>query len=366
MWVDDVNAAGGIYVKDYDKKLPVEMKVYDDKSDVGTVARNIEKLCVQDKVDFLFGPCGTALLFAAAPIANKYSKLMVCGEGGCTTLEPMLPDMPYLFSVLNFSDHFQIPVFADLLQQLGAKTSYIVFLADLHGAEYNLTAQSEFTKKNISILAAKSVPTDIKDMDPIIKEAKTLNPDVFCLFTYLDQSALALKTAIALDFNPKAVIVGPGGCFGLFKVLFGPAAEGVMCEGAWSRKSSASANAFADKCLARYAEAGKAAFGAEDAFIDWWGGIVYYSALQHFQQSIEKAGTLDNKKVRDVMATSKFDTFLGPMWWQIYGNGGGLLPQECYLGQIGQWQSGNFEVIDPGERRTAEPIYPKPAWPAAK
>jgi hypothetical protein len=37
-------------------------------------------------------------------------------------------------------------------------------------------------------------------------------------------------------------------------------------------------------------------------------------------------------------------------------------------GEIGQWQNGVFEVIDPGKKRTAEPIFPKPPWqpPPAK
>jgi len=53
------------------------------------------------------------------------------------------------------------------------------------------------------------------------------------------------------------------------------------------------------------------------------------------------------------------------MWWDVFGDGegGALLPKECYLGQIGQWQSGEFEVIDADENRTEEPIYPKPDWP---
>ena len=41
MWVDEVNKAGGIYVKEYNKKLPIELKIYDDKSDVGTMTRLI-------------------------------------------------------------------------------------------------------------------------------------------------------------------------------------------------------------------------------------------------------------------------------------------------------------------------------------
>jgi hypothetical protein len=31
-------------------------------------------------------------------------------------------------------------------------------------------------------------------------------------------------------------------------------------------------------------------------------------------------------------------------------------------GEIGQWQNGKWEVIDPGKKRTAKPIYPKPEW----
>ena len=363
MWVEEVNAAGGIDVGG--KKLLVEMKVYDDASDPANVTRNIEKLCVEDNVDFLFGPCGTALLFAAAPIANKYNKIMIAAEGGCTTLEPKLPDMPYIFSVLNYSNHFQIPMFADICASLGAKTAYICYISDLHGAEYNLTAQSEFTLKGIAVVAAKSFPADIKDMDPIVKEAKASGADIFCCFGYPDQVMLVTGTAIALDYNPKIFLMGPGANFNFYLDAFGPAAEGVWGEGAWNAKSSAGAAKFVDDFVARWGEAGLAAFGDEKAFVDWWGHLVYYSALSHFKQSIEKAGTLDNVKVREVMATETFETALGPMWWDIYGDGkgGGLLPQACYAGQIGQWQNGVFEVVDIGEKRTAPPIYPKPPWP---
>jgi len=354
MWVDDVNAAGGIYVKEYGKKLLVETKVYDDTSDAGMVATNIDKLCVEDKVDFLFGPCGTAMLFAGAPIANKYEKIILCAEGGCTTLTPMLPDLPYVFSVLNFSDHYQMPVMAELFKEWGVKSVYAIYIADLHGAEYLLVGTSELTKVGIPIVNAVSVPMSTVDYAPIIKAAKDSGADAFVAWIYPWMINPAFEQSIALDYNPKVWLGGPGVNFENFRTTWGDAnIEGVIGEGAWSRKSSPEASAFADKFIARW--------GAEH--LDWWGHLVYYSALQHFQQAIEKAGTLDSKTVRDVMATSTFDTILGPMWWQVYDNGGGLLPQECYAGQIGQWQNGLFEVIDPGEKRTAEPIYPKPAFP---
>jgi ABC-type branched-subunit amino acid transport system substrate-binding protein len=89
---------------------------------------------------------------------------------------------------------------------------------------------------------------------------------------------------------------------------------------------------------------------------NYWGALTWYSALQHFQQSIEKAGTLDQKKIRDIMATETFETTLGPFWYderRIFTN---------HPGNWGQWQKGVFEVIDPGEKRTATPVL-KPAWP---
>ena len=44
MWEEKVNAAGGIYVEEYGKKLPVEFIIYDDATDVGAMVRLTEKL----------------------------------------------------------------------------------------------------------------------------------------------------------------------------------------------------------------------------------------------------------------------------------------------------------------------------------
>ena len=86
LWVKDVNAEGGIYVKEYGKKLPVELLIYDDKSDTGTMTRLLEKLILEDKVDFILPPWGTAKLFAAAPIANKHEYILIGGAGGLRSL----------------------------------------------------------------------------------------------------------------------------------------------------------------------------------------------------------------------------------------------------------------------------------------
>ena len=131
MWVDEVNARGGIDVAG--KKLPIELIIYDDTSDMGTMTTLLEKLILEDQVDFIMPPCSTAFLYAAAPIANSHEYIFIGAEGGAKTLADMLPDLPYVFAPLNYSDHNQLPVVAELFSDWGVETVAMIFIADLHG-----------------------------------------------------------------------------------------------------------------------------------------------------------------------------------------------------------------------------------------
>jgi len=347
LWVEDVNKNGGIYVKEYGKKLPVELIRYDDKSDIGTMTNLLEKLILEDKVDFIFPPWGTAWLFAAAPIANKYGYILIGGPGGALKLKQL--NLPYFFQVLNCSDT-QAPALADIFKEVGVKSVAVISRGDLHGVEYGNEMVPIFKKKGLDVKMNKTYPPGTKDLSPLLKEAKSLNVDAFVVACYPDGGMLVTSQAIELGINFNAFFMtvlpfSPP----LFKGTFGPAIEGVMGGGAWNAKTSPGAKEFVDKFVAK--------FGEEP---DYWGGLYYWASLQHFQKAIEKAGTLDQKKIRDIMATEKFDTALGPYW---YDKDGFFVN---HPGEIGQWQKGVFEVIDPGEKRTAPPEYPKPPWPKKK
>ena len=348
-WVAEVNAEGGIYVKEYGKKLPIELLIYDDKSDVGTMTRLTEKLIVEDKVDFLWPACGTAFLFAQAPIANKHEYILLSAEGGATQIKEMIASLPYLFIPLSFSDWYQLPVLAEILGEKGAKTAYIIYIADLHGIEYSGVAGIEFPKHGIEVVGLKSVPPGTKDLAPIVKKAMASNADVFCVFGYPDLVLGSTGTAMALGYNPKAMIGGPGANFGFYHTTFGPAVEGVMGFTAFACSQSKKAQQLCDKLYK----------GKPEELQDFWGHPLYWAALEFWKQAIEKAGTLDQKVIRDVMATEKFRTILGSTWFE-----NGLMAKESHTGEIGQWQNGVFEVVGPKKHATAKFIYPKPPWPA--
>ena len=110
---------------------------------------------------------------------------------------------------------------------------------------------------------------------------------------------------MALGYNPKVWIGGPGVNFGFFHTAFGPAVEGVMGWTTYSPKQSAAAKALADKLYT----------GKPEDIQDWWGHPFYWAGLEIWKQAIEKAGTLDQKKIRDIVATQHFNTVLGDTWF---------------------------------------------------
>jgi len=359
LWIDQVNAEGGLYIEEYGKKLPIvyEDYIYDDTSDIATMTRQLERLMTVDKVDFVLPPASTASLFAAAPIFNKYEYILLGAEGGATTITDMLPALPYFFGTLNYSDRYQLPVFADLCLELGIDQVAMIWIQDLHGIEYSGVAGVEFANAGVEVVMSKSVPPDVSDVSLLLLEAQDSGADALCMFAYPDQNFLIIGTMIGMGINFDAILVGPGGNIAAMPGIFGPNIEGLMFEGAWNTKSAPGAQEFYDLFTSVY----------DPGIGDWWGHILYWGGLQFFEQVIVEAGTLDQSVIRDLMATKTYDTVLGPTWFDIFGDGGGLLAIECHAGEIGQWQNGVPEVIDPpnqyGEKRTAEPIYPKPDWP---
>jgi branched-chain amino acid transport system substrate-binding protein len=359
VWEEKVNADGGIYVDEYGKILPVEYLIYDDATDVGTMVRNTEKLILEDEVDVLFSSCGTAFISAQAPVANKYGMVLVTAEGGATIMKEALPGLPYVFINLPFSDHYQLPVFADMCAAVGAETAYMITIADLHGVEYGGVAAQEFGRVGIEILANKSVPITYTDFSLLVKDAQAADPDVFCVFAYPPIVFPVTLEAMAIGFNPPAMICGPGANFSYYAPSVGgdQVIEGVSVFAAANRKTGPE--------FERHFNELEAMVGPFN--LDWWGTPFYEPITQMWEQAIEETGTLDQDTIRDYFATNHFDTLLGDTYYEMFGDGGGLLVKETHPGEIGQWQNGICEIVGGGDWPavvlTSEWIYPKPPWP---
>ncbi len=346
MWIKEVNAQGGIFVKEYNKKLPLELIRYDDKSDTGTCVRLVEKLILEDKVDFLLGPWGTAMYFAIAPVINKYHYPVVGPTVDSLQLRDMWQDIPYLFVILNQPKEKAVAMVA-LAQELGVKTMVAAHHQDLHGIEYASGVVPALAGAGVDVLLYKSFPLGSTDLSPMLKQMKAANPDAAFFFCYPDESFLITKQAIEVGFSPKLFYCTIGIAFSPYREMFGAnVVEGVMGAGAWNPKVPyTGAKDFWDRMTAFSTAAGT----------DWYGNAFCYAANQVLQQAIEKTGTIDREKIKDAMASQTFDTVLGQVKFVNQFN-------IQSPGEVGQWQKGAFEIVAAKEKRTAQPEYPKPPW----
>jgi len=397
--VNDVN--GGIYVKEFAKKIPVYIDVKDDGSDMDTMTNYLHTNLVTKKYVAAIGPCCTPFLEAAGPIASLYGIPLVGAEGGCTSVAQEMDKYPYMFSNLAFSNWYQVPTLCEVLDSWADPEGdnvidvYILSIDDLFGVEY--TGQFEDWAANystINILGEMSHPpfSTGEVIGPHVELASAAGADVLILNTYPPTPFDAVGYAIENNINFKGIVTGPAACYEGWYLTFGPNSEGVCGYGAWNEYSSTALSDFAAGMIDYYEGRG---------IMDWWGGHYYYAGLEMLEKAIAAATTYDALAVRGVMASQKLDTILGETYYTTYdgtfpiGASGGLLAIASHVGEVGQWQrvtaanewrpdgvttgparekpygiAGNateymiFEVIDPDENQTAPSIYPKPDWVA--
>jgi branched-chain amino acid transport system substrate-binding protein len=342
LWIEQVNAEGGIFVQKYNKKLKLRLVRLDDESSDTKMVSLLEKLIVEEKVDMLLPPWGSNNFFAAAPVANNHKKVLIAGPAQGIKLKELIGRLPYTFVVLNSPDT-QMPALADILVAAGVKKAAIGFVQDLYGIENSQVASTEMAQKGIDVAMLRSFPLGTKDFSALFTESREKNVEAFLAFTYPDETFAMTGQAKATGFNPKIFFTGVGTFLAAYRDAFA-GAEGVMGPGGWSPSISAAAAAFRDAYVSKWSQEP-----------DYWGSLWYYSSLQFLKQAIEKAGSLDQGQIRDVVASATFETAMGPMRFE-----GGF--NTNHPGEISQWQKGVFEIIAPSGKKTAAPTFPKPAW----
>ena len=94
LWADQKNADGGVFVKAFDKKIPVKLVAYDDQSNTATASTLYNQLVTQDKVDLLVSDSGSVLTAPAAAIARDHKMLLFDQTG--TGASFFSKDNPYI------------------------------------------------------------------------------------------------------------------------------------------------------------------------------------------------------------------------------------------------------------------------------
>ena len=149
LWIDQKNAEGGVYVKAFNKKIPLKLVAYDDQSNTATAATLYNQLITQDKVDILVSDSGSVLTSVAVPIARDHKMLLIDQTGTGATF--FTPDNPYIALMADPVSSIWPKPLADFLTHdgpgLGIKRVAILYATnDFTGTQAN--AVRKFIKES--------------------------------------------------------------------------------------------------------------------------------------------------------------------------------------------------------------------------
>jgi branched-chain amino acid transport system substrate-binding protein len=343
LWLEKVNKKGGIFVKEFNKKLPVEFVYYDDKSEMATSVKIYEKLMTEDKVDLLLTPFSTTIVFAVIPIAEKYKIPMLGATASSIKIREM--NTKYFWFITPTQPDKLMKSLVDFLKASQIKTAAVTYVQDLYQLE-NLQFLRPYLKDagiNMSLL--KDYQFGTKDLTPLLSEVKANNPDAYISLNAYAETILVAKQSKEVNIQPKIFfsLLGPAGDF--YTKVLGPTADGIMTMGQWNPKIKwAGAKEFHDDFVAK--------FNKKPNYLD---SILPYQECEILEQAVTKAGSLNFEKTREVIEKEEFTTAGGPV--KFTGRENYRTPA-----MIDQLQGSEHEIVWPPEFATAKPIIPKPAW----
>ncbi len=338
VWQKVINEAGGLLGR------PVEFVVYDDKSDPATGAKLYEKLITYDKVDLVFGPYSSAVTYAASTVTEKYHYVMIAA--GSSSSKPWARGYKYLFQIMRVNTDSNLGPLT-LAKEKGLKTMTMLWHDNPWGATIADGTLKIAKRMGIKLLLNEKHAKGTTDFSAILTKVKALNPDLFVENGYYPDGIALLRQIKDMDISPKMLVLNFAPAFPEFAEQ-GKDTEGVITYLGWEPFLKTPGNK-------EFVELNEKLFGKERA-VDQH--VAYgWMAGKALELAVKKAGSLDNEKIRDALATLEFK---------------GIQPGKFKVDETGlqvgaewmviQWQDGKKEAIWPKEVATSEFRFPFTPW----
>ncbi|MBS0559748.1 MAG: amino acid ABC transporter substrate-binding protein [Proteobacteria bacterium] len=187
LWAEMVNAQGGVFVKAYNRKIPVKLIEYDDQSSTATAATLYNQLITQDKVDILVADSGSVLTSVALPIAREHKMLLLDQTG--TAAKFFTPDNPYIVLTSAPSSDTWAGTLGEFLhdkaQGLGIKRVALLYSTnDFTGAMAQRIRDMAKDMPGVSLVYDQGTPTNTSNYTVLVNNIAAANPDAVIEFGY--------------------------------------------------------------------------------------------------------------------------------------------------------------------------------------
>jgi branched-chain amino acid transport system substrate-binding protein len=345
MWLEKVNAAGGVNVGD--TKTKVQLVQYDYQSDGQRAAQLAEKLITDDKVDVLFSPFGSGHTKIVATIAARYEiPVIACAASSESVFDQ---NSGYLFGTLSPN----VGLFSPMVKHFQEKMPTLKKLAVLGRDDVFPKA----TAQGISA-AAKNAGLDVvydqlyavgtMDHSAAVSAIKAANPDWVYVTGYTQDLILARKQLSDLGVKAPIVTMVAGPAYKEYTDGLGNLANGVTSSSWWHHATNYKGIGVWPTTADFYKE-----FVAKAKSDPDYVHASCAAAVVVLQDAIERAGSADKKKVRDALAATNVGTFYGPVKFSANGM------NEVRDLPIIQVQDKSIKVLHPADIKDGEMVLIK-------
>lgn len=319
MWVQRVNAAGGIDVGGHQMK--VELVTYDYQSDGKRAQQLAEKLITDDKVVVLTSPFGSGHTKIVAGVAERYgipiiapvaSSESVYDQGFKGLFGTLAPNAGLVDAMLELF----------LTEQPTIKRVAILGRDDVFPRDMAESLRTRAPAAGLDVVYAEFYANGTLDHSAALSKIKGLSPDWIYVTGYTQDLILARKQMHDLGLTAPIVTMITGPAYREFIEGLGPLANGITSSSWWHHNTTYTSDDIWGSTQAFY-EDFKAREHADPDYVH----ASSAAALIAVQKAIEQAGSLEPAKIRNALANLNITTFYGPIVFDEHGmNGARDLP----------------------------------------
>jgi branched-chain amino acid transport system substrate-binding protein len=309
--VEEINANGGIYVKQYDKKLPVKLIVADDETKPDSAVKAVTKLTSEDNVDILVGGYSSAVTIATqGVVAEKKIVYVVTGASSPDVTRKAGVDTTYMFHFCPTTAMYgkYTTQFMDQVMRPSVNEKFtfpadrpfrlaLLYQDSAYGKGVLAGVVSTITSENLNmeIVSNQSFKLGEADFRTQLTAIKATKPDaIYCAAFPAEQTQITVQARRDVDINTIILAVETNDNPDYYKGI-GQYGEYSIIESRFSPFTSPRSS-----CAEREAKF-KADYGTKYGGLPDMMGVSTYEGVYIAAQAIDNAGTLDKEKVRTAM-----------------------------------------------------------------
>lgn len=337
--IDEGNRDGGVMIKEYGKKIPLELVLLDMETNPEKAIARAEALNAQ-KVS---AAVGTSLIGSAAEIFEKNKLPVVSVLMGIDAV--LNRGFKYFFALGTLNSDITKSMF-DLFGALPkgtmpTKWAFIKEQTDFSMEWFGL-AKEMAAKRGITVAYEGQYAMMAPDLSALINGAKNSGAEVVLSFPTPPDAITMLKQMAQLGYKPKAVVA--------FRAALDASWGKLGDLGNYAISASDFHHALKYPGVKELNAAVRAKTGQP---ADPTMGQAYAS-IKVVTAAIEKAGSLDREAIRSAIAATDMMTVLGPIKFT---------PKNTRVNPyrpIVQWQGGVLELVWPDNQKSKPLVYPIP------